>query len=153
MSVSGYKTERIPHEDVVLIFESKNPITARIILKVIVYAPIEKHGETYYNLGFGDYNEETGKPDSKITSDNGDMRKVLRTVVSTLPQFFAQFPDATVHITGSDETRNNYYQKLVKDYGSEISTQFIVQGRSMDKVEDFRPNISYEFILIKLKKP
>ncbi len=130
MSVAGYKTERIISDDVVLIFESINPVTARTILKVVVYAQIEKYGETYYNLGFGDYNKETGKPDDTIVSDNGDMCKVLRTIVSTLPQFFEQFPDATVHIMGSDRIRNDYYQILVKNYGSENTNNLYRSGPS-----------------------
>lgn len=153
MSVSGYKTERITNKDVVFIFESRNPQSEKVILKVIVYALIEKHGERYFNLGLGDYNETTGRPDDKVVSDNGDMRKVLRTVVSTLPDFFKQFPDATVHIIGSDEARNKYYQKLVKDYGAQISAEYQVQGRFLDRIEDFRPAVPYEFILVKPKKP
>lgn len=80
------------------------------------------------------------------------MRKVLRTVVSTLDIFFKKHPEKMVHITGSDKARNNYYQKLVKDYGKQITMRYSVRGCNLGKIEDFQPGKPYEFILVSLKK-
>ena len=41
----------------------------------------------YYNLAFGDFNEETTEIDDNIITNNGDGIKVLATVVSTLYAF------------------------------------------------------------------
>jgi len=72
-------------------------------------------------MSFGDFDHSTNKVNDKIASDNGDMRKVLKTVASTLEAFFKEHPDKIVHVTGSDQTRNDYYQKLVKNYGDKIA--------------------------------
>lgn len=151
MSIKGYSIERAGN-DPVFVFESINPRTNIRILKIVTYTPVTKGGESYFNLGFGDFNEKTGRPDDKIISDNGDMRRVLATVVSTLDIFFTEFPEAIVHITGSDGIRNNYYQKLVRDYSDKILTRYAVQGFKNDRIEDFKPKTDYGFLLVRLKK-
>jgi len=40
------------------------------IRKVVRYSPQNANGITYFNLGFGDLNEETGKIDDLATSNN-----------------------------------------------------------------------------------
>ena len=43
--------------------------------------------ENIYNLGFGDYNDTSGKIDDFSVTNNGDSLKVLATVASTVYAF------------------------------------------------------------------
>ncbi|HCZ36742.1 MAG TPA: hypothetical protein DHV26_12540 [Cytophagales bacterium] len=151
MSLKAYSVERIGN-DPVFVFESVNPKTGLRIFKIVTFSQIKKGEELYFNLGFGDFDEKTGKPNDRIVSDNGDIRKVLATVVSTLEIFFKEQPKAIVHITGSDEVRNKYYQKLVRDYTKEIHDKYMIQGFRDNKIEIFQSKSEYEFLLVSLKK-
>jgi hypothetical protein len=55
------------------------------IIKVVQYTPL--HVGNYYNLGFGDRDLQTGLISDRTVSDNGDSKKVLATVASTLDFF------------------------------------------------------------------
>jgi hypothetical protein len=151
MSLKAYSVERIGN-DPVFVFESVNPKTGLRIFKIVTFSQIKKGEELYFNLGFGDFDEKTGKVNDRIVSDNGDMRKVLATAVSTLDTFFNEQPDVKVHVTGSDRVRNKYYQKLVKDYLAEIQDKYTIQGFKDNKIEDFQSKSEYEFLLVSLKK-
>lgn len=60
------------------------------IKKVVQYTEMSVKG--FYNLGFGDYNEETKEIDDEVVTNNGDGLKVLATVVSTLYAFTGKNP-------------------------------------------------------------
>lgn len=145
-----YPLRRIDGE-LIFYFVSLNDQGSNPIFKIITYKPVDKYGIRYYNLGFGDYNKDTGLPDDRVTSNNGDMRKILETVVSTLKFFFQEHPDKIVHIDGSDQTRRDYYHKLINDYWYRIQEFYFVQGCNRGVTEIFQKGMKYEFILISLK--
>lgn len=151
MSLLTYPVIRIGNE-LIFYFVSKNPYGCNLIHKVIMYVPLTVYGANYYNLGFGDYDKDTGLFDDKAISNNGDMRQILATVVSTLSIFFEEHPDKTVHLNGSDQTRKDYYHKLINDYWYRIQELYLVQGCSNGITEIFQKGMTYEFILISLKK-
>lgn len=121
------------------------------VIKIIAYDIVKKHKVTYYNLGFGDLNTETMEVDDEAESNNGDMRKVLSTVVSTLPLFFELHPSKKVHLDDSTLLRKQYYHKLVRDYYRRITEHYVVEGCLDDIVEPFDVKKEYDFILISLK--
>jgi hypothetical protein len=55
----------------------------------------------FYNLAFGDKNNETGDIDDAVVSNNGDSGQVLATVVSAVYAFTAVENDVWVYATGS----------------------------------------------------
>jgi hypothetical protein len=84
------------------LFESQG---SRNILKAVRYSYVQKfEDKNLYNLGFGDYDLETGEIADEANSNNGDAYKVLQTVLSTVPYFFQKNPDAILFIQGSDGT-------------------------------------------------
>ncbi|MEI9919782.1 MAG: hypothetical protein WDO14_13435 [Bacteroidota bacterium] len=133
-------------------FESNNPEGDNPVTKVVLYVPLFRQGRKYYNLEFGDYNRTTGRTDDLVVTDNGDMRKVLKTVASTLEMFFEDFPDKVVHIDGSNSIRRAYYHKLIKDYYNFIVPLFDVHGHTKGKLEAFQLGIEYEFIVVSKHK-
>ncbi len=55
-----------------------------------------------FNLGFGDYDINEDKIDDSANTGNGDVYKVLNTVLTTIPKFFDTFHDAMLMVQGSD---------------------------------------------------
>ena len=129
-------------------FESINADGTNPVTKMVSYAPYVRLGRKYYNLEFGDCDSELKGIDDLVVTDNGDMRKVLKTVASTLECFFQEFPNEEVHIDGSDSIRREYYNKLIRDYFNLIPSHFKVQGHSDDGLETFRNGVRYNFIVV-----
>lgn len=106
------------------------------IKKVVQYTEMSVKG--FYNLGFGDYNEETKEIDDEVVTNNGDGLKVLATVVSTLYAFTGKNPGARVFATGSSEARTRLYRMGISNNLEELKRDFLVYGLRTDKVfEEF----------------
>lgn len=118
--------------------------------------PIDKNGHRYYNLGFGDLiaHPVTGRfdIDDKAESNNGDVVKVFYTVVSTLTYFFSKYPEATVHVSGSNRQRMYVYQKLIVRHWKDIKPSYYIQGFRKGVLEDFRSDARYQYVLISLRE-
>nr|WP_221409669.1 hypothetical protein [Pseudochryseolinea flava] len=65
---------------------------------------------TYFNLGFGDWNEAEARIDDVSTTNNQDTQKVLATVAATVLDFTAAYPDMLVYAEGSTPARTRLYQ-------------------------------------------
>jgi len=77
------------------------------LIKGVQYSKFEtKSGETVFNLGFGDYDFDTKSISDKVSSNNGDARKVFNTVLSTIPKFLNEYPDYPIFIQGSDSQKS-----------------------------------------------
>jgi len=128
----------------------------RVVPKAIGFTPIEKHNSKFYNWGFGDLvtNEETGEfeIDDETESNNGDVKTVFYTVVSTLSKFFEFHPEATVHIEGSNRQRTRIYKGFINRYWGQIEPYYDVRGYASGKIRDFEPGTEYEYLLISRKK-
>ncbi len=159
------------------LFESKG---IRSIIKAIEYTPVKVMGtRTVYNLGFGDYDETSGTIIDDINSNNGDMRIVFNTVLSTVPLFFAKNKDAVIIVSGSDSHEDfiknclpsckkkcvdicKNYQRRIKTYRyyvdknfEDLSIDYIFFGRNKSKANTFVqyiPDNQYDDILVYKKK-
>lgn len=81
--------------------------------KIVEHSFIETRGSRkVYNLGFGDYNSETGQVIDDEVFNMGDGRIVLNTVLSTIPLFFKQNPDDAMIVQGSD-SRDDFPKKCI----------------------------------------
>lgn len=75
----------------------------RKIVKVVEYSYAGCIGnKKVFNLGFGDYDIQTGIVDDKANTANGDVFKVFNTVLHITTLFFESFPDAMLVVAGSD---------------------------------------------------
>jgi len=118
-----------------------------IIPKVVIYEELQ---ENLYNLAFGDYNPITQEIDDKSVSNNGDMVKILATIIQTIRDFFILYPQAILVIQGSTDTRTRLYQKIIKDNFSLIQTEFKVlalqKGGTKPETPDFLLNYEKFYI-------
>lgn len=104
--------------------------------------------ETVFNLGFGDWeNGNEGFDDLAIT-DNGDMEKVLSTVIRIAIKFLSFNPGATIYITGSTTARTRLYRVIISNRYDVISKDFLVLGYLDGRLHQFEKNVNYEAFLI-----
>ena len=78
-----------------------------VIPKIIIYSKTDL--PDYYNLALGDVRPD-GTLDVFSKSNNGDMEKILATVIQTLMVFLAYHSEANVFFAGSTPTRTRLYQ-------------------------------------------
>ena len=107
------------------------------IKKMVQYTEMSVEG--FFNLGFGDYNEETNEIDDEVRSNNGDGQKGLATVVSTLYAFTNKYKQSNVFATGSTEARTRLYRMGISNNLEELKKDFYVYGlRKEDEIfEEF----------------
>ncbi|KQS33399.1 DUF6934 family protein [Dyadobacter sp. Leaf189] len=105
----AYKTQEIKLPiGYKLMFTSEGPDN---IIKAVQYTYVRKfEGRNVYNLGFGDYDPQFDHIIDQAKSNNGDAYKVFRTVLSTIPPFFENFPEAIIMVQGSD-SRTDFAEK------------------------------------------
>ncbi|MCW3110004.1 MAG: hypothetical protein JWQ09_4510 [Segetibacter sp.] len=120
------------------------------INKLVIYS--ETHLHNFYNLGFGDKDEETGNIDDEVVTNNGDSEKVLATVASTLYIFTEKFPEAMIFATGSTKARTRLYRIGISNNIEEIEIDFEVFGLVGENWQRFQKQIEFDAFLVKRKK-
>ena len=121
------------------------------IAKLVQFTPTNL--KDFYNLAFGDKDNETGEIDDLAISNNNDSEKVLATVVGTVYAFTDKRTDAWIYATGSTATRTRLYRMGISKYLSEVKSDFDVFGELNDKWEPFKKGKDYLGFLVKRKKP
>ena len=115
------------------------------IKKVVQFKLIE--GEVY-NLGFGDYYAKLKSLDDKVVTGNGDMEKVLATVIAITELFFNDHPTARIFLTGSTSARTRLYQIIINIHFEALAEHYEIFGFLDDEWSLFQKNINYESFLI-----
>lgn len=133
--------------DDVLTFEFQSVGPVGTITKVVVYSPLPLL-TGYYNLGFGDLNELGDLSDEAVTN-NGDMSKVLATVVSTLFVFFTVYPAATVYFRGSTGLRTQLYQRIIQSNLTDFESFLLILGIKNGAEQLFDKQTQYDSFLIR----
>jgi uncharacterized protein DUF6934 len=131
-------------------FESDGPKGK--IKKLVSYVPQNVDGVTYFNLGFGDLNSETGKINDLSVSDNKDTEKILATIAATVLEFTEHFPDIMVYAKGSTPARTRLYQIGIASNWNAIDPLLRVFGFINENWESFEKNVNYEAFLALRKK-
>lgn len=122
------------------------------IKKVVVFRKMRT--ENTFNLGFGDLQSD-GSIDDMANSNNGDIVKVLVTVIAILNDFTLKNPDVHVIFTGSTVERTKLYTRILKShilaFNREFSITAFVRSGERYKKTQFDPDTKaeYEFFLIK----
>jgi hypothetical protein len=127
-------------------FYSEGPVGR--IKKVVAYQRIEKD---FFNLAFGDWNEQLKKIDDSSRSNNGDRDKVLMTVAYTALDFFNHHPNTQILIEGSTASRTRLYQIAIAYNLLEINANFKVNGFIGEGWELFQRGRNYDGFLIQRK--
>ena len=150
-NITAYPTEQLEAKgkSIRYIFES---VGNKSIIKQIEYSYFGNIlGSDVYNLGFGDYNVEQDTISDKVNSNNGDMRKVFNTVLSSVPKFFEAHKSAGIWVTGSDEKRTKIYCFYVNRNFEQLYDDYLFYGYLKDAEPNllpYAPKITYNGILV-----
>ena len=135
----------------ILVFEFLSEGSKGKIDKIIQFSETNLKG--FYNLAFGDKNIETGELDNLAVSNNGDMEKVLATVVAAVLAFTERMPEAYIYATGSTSARTRIYRMGIMKYYNEIVESFDFFGETENDLETFVKNKDYNgFVVIRKTK-
>lgn len=126
-------------------------IGEQIINKTIIFH--QTHHTGIYSLTLADVTENQ-EFDVYNVSDNGDMKKVLSTVLRTITAFLESYPNAKVVFSGSTPSRTRLYQIAITHELSNFQTRFLIEGYTHEKgFELFTKNKSYDGFAISVKNP
>ena len=125
---------RVPVEEDELrfVFISEGPQGK--ILKTVQYTPID---HLTWNLAFGDWNPGFSDFDDLSISNNGDLPKVIATVIATAKVFFDHHPGKLLYIKGSTPRRTRLYSWVIARNYSEFQKSYIVLGRTPKGLETY----------------
>ncbi len=129
-----------------MVFEFVSEGVHGSISKLVIYS--ETHLHNFYNLGFGDKDEATGKIDDEVITNNGDSEKVLATVASTLYIFMEKYPDAMVFAMGSTKARTRLYRIGITNHITQIQKDFDVYGLLENGWHYFEKQTEYSAFLV-----
>lgn len=124
------------------------------IVKIVEFTPTSvKH---ILNLGFGDL-LENGNVDDIANSNNGDIIKVLATVISIIKDFTHEHPDIKIVFAGSTARRTELYHRILKMYYAEFKKDFIITALKDDGNENysevlFEPASNTKYIAFFIKR-
>lgn len=134
MNLEQYNIEAAP-DFMEYSFYSDGPKGA--IKKVVRFTKVDLPTFNYYNLGFGDWNEQEKRINDFVVSNNQDAERVLATVAATVIDFSNHYPDALIYAEGSTTSRTRRYQMGINKYWQDISELFEVFG--LIENEGFKP--------------
>nr|WP_221390909.1 hypothetical protein [Dyadobacter sp. NIV53] len=118
------------------------------INKTVVFQQIDK--TQFYNLVLADVDSD-GELDVFAVSNNGDMKKILATVLQCIEMFLTSNFKATIIFYGSTSLRTNIYQWVINRELAKASLRFFVQGFDGANFVDFNPKDKYSAFAISLK--
>lgn len=145
-----YEKYQLESDRKLLLFEFVSVGPKGRIKKIVQYT--ETNLKDYFNLGFGDKDENTGEINDLVITNNGDSQQILATVASTVYAFTNKRPDAWIYARGSNHARTRLYRIGITNNLLEIRKDFEVFGLKDDQWHTFRKDVNYTAFLIKRKK-
>ncbi|HMH20884.1 MAG TPA: hypothetical protein VK563_03870 [Puia sp.] len=109
------------------------------IIKAVDFTPTSI--KNLYSLSFGDLLPD-GLIDDAANSNNGDIVKVLATVVQIAKDFTTQYPDIKLVFTGSTEERTKLYTRILNMYYKDFSRDFKITA--FIRSSDFYEEVNFE---------
>ncbi len=107
------------------------------------------------NLGFGDLLPD-GSIDDMANSNNGDILKVLATVVNILKHFTTRHPEIVIFFAGSTHDRTKLYARILKTYYTVFSQEFNIYGivgtEKENQTISFDPKVNMEYLAFLIKR-
>jgi hypothetical protein len=122
------------------------------IKKVVIFSKMRT--KNTFNLGFGDLRSD-GSIDDSVSSNNGDIVKVMATVIAIIDDFTLKNRGVNIIFTGSTVERTKLYTRILKSYFLTFSKEFVITafmwaGDSYKQVLiDPGTIVDYAFFLIK----
>ncbi len=148
MDKSSYEYERHTSTRYLFLSTGRRPVE-----KIVVFTALEN--KNFYNLGFGDL-MGNGEIDDKANTNNGDMTKVLSTIIHIIRDFTENNREAKIAFKGSTKERTTLYQRILSTYINTFTKEFIItalQGPVNRPIETlFDPRYKYTYLAFFVKR-
>ena len=122
-----------------------------IIVKRVSFRLIIEDGITFFNLAFGDWNEQEQQIDDRIRSNNHDTKKVLATVAAIVIGFMEKFHEMSIYAKGSSNARTRLYQMGIVAHYQEIDKLLNIYGYLNNEWQQFKKGVNYEAFAVRRK--
>jgi isocitrate dehydrogenase kinase/phosphatase len=133
----------------VLIFDFESIGRNGISNKKIVYSTIEDLPDIF-NLSLFEVLDD-GTLDIYFESKNQDLPQIMATVMSTMNDFFCQYPNKKIAFTGSTINRTRLYRIVINKLSQQSESVFYIEGITENGIfERFRSNQNYIAYVISL---
>jgi len=123
------------------------------IEKVVDFADLGM--ENVFSLAFGDLLPD-GSINDIANSNNGDLIKVLSTVISIMRDFTTKNPQAQITFTGSTSERTKLYARILRSQYLNFSREFVISGfvKSGDEYKEvqFDPKATLNYVVFLIKR-
>jgi hypothetical protein len=123
------------------------------IAKVVDFVPLGIGNMV--NLGFGDLLPDN-TIDDKANSNNGDIVKVLATVIDILRHFTTRHPQAEIYFEGSTIERTKLYSRILRSYYSTFGKEFSIAVVSPTNIDfdifPYDPDSDQEYFAFLIKR-
>ncbi len=119
------------------------------ILKAVVFQEIAEH---LYNVALMDYLIEVDSFSDNVHSNNGDMPKVLATVVGAMKDFLELKPNAVLYFEGNTRVKQLLYNRIVRNNIDILLGQFNIEGQTGTQKELYSFGNEYDSFYIYLKQ-
>jgi hypothetical protein len=107
----------------------------KAIVKNVEFAPTAIEG--VINLGFGDLLED-GTIDDETNSNNGDITRVMSTIINIIEDYTLACPHVKILFQGSTPERTRLYGRILKTYYKDFTCNFVITALRTDTwVEEF----------------
>lgn len=92
-----------------------------VIQKGVAFQEVESN---FYNLALVDFDDKNGTWSDTISSNNGDLSKVMATVVHLIKYFLENNSNSVVYLEGNSKAKQKLYNRIISNYYKEFSEEF-----------------------------
>lgn len=131
-----------------LYFDFLSVSAEKTVRKAVFFTPLSEH--KVFNLALVDVRPD-GSVCDKTISNNGDLEKIMATVIHCVARFFEFYPQADIHIQANTPARNRLYRIIISKELSRIKKYYEIYGMTDSVAEPFEPGREYRLYTIKLK--
>lgn len=129
-------------------------IGSRAIQKVVEFTRFE-FSENLYNLAFGDLQSD-GEINDQVRSNNGDLIRIMATLIQIIIDFTNERPEAKIFFSGSTDHRTRLYKRIIKTYYNRFSKSFVITALIEEEGSflqvPFDPQESREYLYFLIEK-
>ena len=144
MNKKGYTF--IQNEDFLFSFVSQG--NQGEILKVLVFQFFKNNK---YNVALLDLIPETNEYSDEVNSNNGDITKVLTTVLQIIILFLEKNPETAVYLEGNSRKKQLLYNRIITNNFNILSSLVNITGIKDSEEEIFEIGNQYEAFWVTLK--
>lgn len=118
----------------------------RTIRKAVIFTPLSAN--EVFNLALVDVLPD-GSVCDKTINNNGDLEKVMATIIQCVARFFEFYPQADIYVQANTPARNRLYRIIISRELSRIRKYYEIYGTIDLVTEPFEPGKEYHHYIIK----